>query len=663
MKPRYLTKSRFKLALECPTKLYYDGKTEYANQNIEDPFLEALADGGFQVGELAKKYFPGGCEIKTLDYDEALHQTNELLKQENATIYEAAILFNNLFVRVDILRKNENKIELVEVKAKSFDAAKDSFLNANGEIVTKWFPYLSDIAFQKYVAMNSFPNHEISAYLMMADKNASCPTNGLNQKFKVAKDANGRKKVVVTQQLSAEDLAEQILLQVNVDEPCAAIYSNGFEDVSFGEYVALLADHYQRDEKIGWPLSATCAKCQYRTNKQEKTLGLKSGFEECWREKLNWTDNDFLEPNVIEIWSFRKKNQYIKEGRIKLSEIAEEDISPKADKKPGLSPTQRQWLQVQKVQCQDTTCWIDSENLRREMSGWIYPLHFIDFETSSVAIPFNKGRRPYEGIAFQFSHHVIYEDGQIEHRGQYLNVEPGKFPNYEFIRSLKAELEYDNGSIFRYAAHENTYLNLIYKQLMEDQEEIPDRETLCHFIRTITQSVGGSEAQWNGVRNMIDMCELVKRYYYSPAMKGSNSIKQVLPSILNSSRFLQEKYSKPIYGAQGGITSLNYNNWKWIEFVDDRVKDPYKLLPKMFQDVSEKDFELLSDSEDLNNGGAALTAYARLQFEEMTDYERKEIHQALLKYCELDTLAMVMIYEAWKDMIFPLEHSGEDRLS
>jgi hypothetical protein len=31
----------------------------------------------------------------------------------------------------------------------------------------------------------------------------------------------------------------------------------------------------------------------------------------------------------------------------------------------------------------------------------------------------------------------------------------------------------------------------------------------------------------------------------------------------------------------------------------------------------------------------------------MSDYERGELEAALLKYCELDTLAMVMIYEAW----------------
>jgi hypothetical protein len=152
---------------------------------------------------------------------------------------------------------------------------------------------------------------------------------------------------------------------------------------------------------------------------------------------------------------------------------------------------------------------------------------------------------------------------------------------------------------------------------------------------------------------MIDMCELVKRYYYDPAKKGSNSIKQVLPAILNSSRLLKEKYANPIYGADGGIPSLNYRNWKWIEYVEGRVLDPYKLLPNMFQDISEKDFAVLSDSDELRDGGAALTAYARMQFEEMSEYERKEIEKALLKYCELDTLAMVMIYEGWKDLVYP----------
>lgn len=41
-----------------------------------------------------------------------------------------------------------------------------------------------------------------------------------------------------------------------------------------------------------------------------------------------------------------------------------------------------------------------------------------------------------------------------------------------------------------------------------------------------------------------------------------------------------------------------------------------------------------------------MSAFARLQFEEMTEYEREAIKGGLKKYCELDTMAMVMIYEA-----------------
>ncbi len=268
-----------------------------------------------------------------------------------------------------------------------------------------------------------------------------------------------------------------------------------------------------------------------------------------------------------------------------------------------------------------------------------------------VAIPLNAGRRPYEGIAFQFSHHIVHEDGTVEHYGEYLNTEQGVFPNYDFLRELKVQLEHDSGSIFRYSNHENTFLNMIYRQLQADQTEIEDRSELCDFIRSITQSVKDSVEQWTGERNMVDMWEIVKRYYYDPATKGSNSIKQVLPAILNSSKHLQEKYSKPIYGASNGIKSLNFKDWQWIRFESGKVIDPYKILPKMFQDISNKDMLILSDGDELRNGGAALTAYARMQFEEMTDYERKEIRKALLKYCELDTMAMVMIYEGWKDLL------------
>lgn len=281
------------------------------------------------------------------------------------------------------------------------------------------------------------------------------------------------------------------------------------------------------------------------------------------------------------------------------------------------------------------------------MDSWVYPLHMIDFETSSVALPFYKGMHPYESVAFQFSHHIIRKEADgytIEHAGQFINVEKGHFPNFDFVRALKKELEQDNGSIFRYSHHENTILNHISEQLAESEEG--DREELREFIATITHPAGGKKG---GARDMIDLCEVVKCCFYHPSMKGSNSIKCVLPAVLNASKFIRDKYSQPVYGSE--IKSRNIAETDPIVWIstdaDGRVLNPYKLLPSIGQylDMSESLAESISDDADMSiaNGGAALTAYSMLQFSDvqLTD----ALSKALLRYCELDTMAMVFIWE------------------
>jgi len=58
---------------------------------------------------------------------------------------------------------------------------------------------------------------------------------------------------------------------------------------------------------------------------------------------------------------------------------------------------------------------------------------------------------------------------------------------------------------------------------------------------------------------------------------------------------------------------------------------------------------VLSDSKCPGSGGGAATAaYARLQFEDLSAAARDRIEQALLRYGELDTLAMVMVVQAWR---------------
>ncbi|WP_365705604.1 DUF2779 domain-containing protein [Novosphingobium sp.] len=73
--------------------------------------------------------------------------------------------------------------------------------------------------------------------------------------------------------------------------------------------------------------------------------------------------------------------------------------------------------------------------------------------------------RPYESVAFQFSHHVMEVDGSLRHANEFLLAEPGSFPNFEFARALKEAVSQNAGSVFRWAEHENTILKHILTQL------------------------------------------------------------------------------------------------------------------------------------------------------------------------------------------------------
>ena len=80
MKPRYLTKLRFVSAIDCPTKLFYIGKKEYRNLNNEDSFLASLAQGGYQVGSLAKFLFKDGIEIVDKSHESSIKITETSLE-------------------------------------------------------------------------------------------------------------------------------------------------------------------------------------------------------------------------------------------------------------------------------------------------------------------------------------------------------------------------------------------------------------------------------------------------------------------------------------------------------------------------------------------------------------------------------------------------------
>lgn len=639
--------------MDCPSKLYYSSQQgKYANKMLNDPFLEALAKGGFQVGELAKCYYPHGIEILHRDFDKSASETSKLLENENITIFEAAIKFKNLFIRIDVLEKIGNKINLIEVKSKSANpntfneelwSSRELKKNVYS-LKSDWKPYIYDLAFQTFVLKNAFPALDINPILMCADKSKVATTDGLNQKFIIKKDKNGKNIVEVHGVNSKEALGEEILCKLDLKKVIDIIHqdrdiSERFDGHGFEGGIWHFAEMFSKGEKIQSNIGTKCKSCEFRTSEEGKLCG----FNECWNSNLGLTPEELNKKMVFDVWNFRGARKAIEEGKHLLEELDETDF--KVDhSKDSLSQSERQWLQVKKEKDNDKTPFINLQGLESEFEKWTYPLHMIDFETCMVALPFNKGRRPYEQIAFQFSHHIIYEDGSVEHKDEFINAKPGEFPNFIFVRELKKALDTDNGTIFRYSNHENTVLCQIKEQLLNSSE--PDTQELIQFIESITIKKDGKEILWEGRRNMVDLCELVKSYYYSPLSNGSNSIKYILPAILNESAFIKEKYSSSFY------FSGNFSAHRWVHFNDDgSVKDPYKTLPKIFDQYDFEELELVMSDEDIQNGGAALTAYAMMQFTHMSQRERDKICQALLRYCELDTLAMVMIFEYWNSLI------------
>lgn len=660
------------MALDCPTKLYYASHPDkYHNQSVEDDFLQALAEGGFQVGALAKIYCGVTHDLSELkSYDESLEATNNLLqKHDSVVIAEAAFGWNNCFVRVDVLEKSGNTLHLIEVKAKSFDERTDSFTKKNGGVASDVLPYVYDVAFQKYVVEQAMPGYKVKASLMMADKSKQADIDHLNQLFAIRKDKDGRSVIEVAEDaaMRLQESQTQVLSAFDVDALCERIIVGETPEqeklmgMPFKDFVKMTSEAHAKKERLPAVLSSKCFGCEFRRG--ETTLC--DGHDECMRREGGFREEDFARPQMSELWGGGRipKRKFMEQGVYFLDEISEEMYSIRHDgnRYPyGLDAHERTWLQIalatqnEEVKAlfgkdlQGNT-YLDVDGLRAEMDTWKYPLHMIDFETTAVALPMYKGLRPYEQVAFQYSHHIIERqaDGSytIRHAGQYLNEDVHSFPNYEMVRHLRDELTKDQGTIFRYANHENSILRAIYDQLAQSNEL--DKEELMQFIDTITHD---SDTEHEGERDMVDLLEVVKRYYYQyDEMHGSNSIKTVLPAVLNSSKFLQDKYAEAIYGKD--IPSKNIaacDAISWIKLTPEgRVENPYKLLPPVGELIGEDAIDkIVDDDEDMTvaNGGAALTAYSKLMFCKDRGWN-DALRMALLRYCELDTMAMVFIWE------------------
>lgn len=114
-----LSKSRFQKGLQCEKALWL----AIHAPELAAPVTESrqwIFDQGAEVGRLAHRLFPGGVEVAE-DHrhaEEALASTTQLIAEGASVLYEPALRFDDILVRVDILvAVGDGTWDLYEVKS------------------------------------------------------------------------------------------------------------------------------------------------------------------------------------------------------------------------------------------------------------------------------------------------------------------------------------------------------------------------------------------------------------------------------------------------------------------------------------------------------------------------------------------------------------------
>jgi hypothetical protein len=632
----YLSKSDFQLASSCAKKLVYK-KKRYPTSNDTNEYMEMLAQGGYVIGKMATLLYPSGIEIKGTT-EQALARTKELL-QENETIilFEPAFEFEQRLARVDILVKEGNLLKLIEVKSASFDStSQKKKLDKK-----KQDKYVNDIAYQYTILKDNFPEAEIECYLLMPDKSIRTSIDGLAGWFQVtdpeisdlpkydspeelkAQEKSRFKKPDVTflyenhpdSNKYLQDLKEKgILNDLNVTAEVLKLEE--FIRNSATKFIRILNDNLQTSNG-DYEISKTCKGCEFFVADDPKC-----GFFECWKDTNVYPSifDMYYGGEIRGIEEMSHWNELIKAKKYEF-----EDINPELliNTKGEVGPRALR----QQTQYQNTltnTEWYSNE-LSLEINQLQYPLHFIDFETYTGATPFHDGMRTYEMIAFQWSCHTINYPGAVPEHKEFIDTD-NTLPNFRFAEALMMQIG-TSGTPLMWSHHENTVLRTIYYQMELFGYQNPALKTwLEGIIKDEKLGLGG---------RLVDMNKLTVRHYFHPEMKGRTSIKKVLPAIWNNHTYLH------------GIP--HFSPYAEVD-INNMVIDPYDKLSELIKNSDDSE-ETYGELEDVKGGTAAMRAYQRIRFDQsLTIEQRSELKKRLLEYCKLDTMAMVIIYEHWKNL-------------
>ena len=150
---------------------------------------------------------------------------------------------------------------------------------------------------------------------------------------------------------------------------------------------------------------------------------------------------------------------------------------------------------------------VDKEEIRKFLDTIEYPINFFDFETFQNAIPRFDNQRPYAQMPFQYSLHILHEDGTLEHK-EFLGDE-NRDPRLPLAKQMLQDIT-PMGSIVAYSQG-------FEKGKIRDLAEI--------FVDLREDLLALNE-------RFVDIADPFSyKHYYHPKFNGRYSIKIVLPTL------------------------------------------------------------------------------------------------------------------------------------
>jgi len=141
-----------------------------------------------------------------------------------------------------------------------------------------------------------------------------------------------------------------------------------------------------------------------------------------------------------------------------------------------------------------------------DLRGLPYPFSYLDFETMGFAVPEVIGSRPYEQLPFQWSVHVEHSPIDVRH-AEYLAIE--SFGDFERLANALIDAIPVEGAIFAYnASFEAGVLSRL-------ADRLPAQAAALRAL----------------VARLVDLLTITRAAYYHRDMRGSWSLKSVVPTI------------------------------------------------------------------------------------------------------------------------------------